>query len=67
MLLILGLCIAGTGLVWILAPSIPWLGRLTGDIRIERENVRFYFPLMTCLMLSLALTLILWVVRLVRG
>ena len=58
MLLILGLVIAGVGLVWILAPAIPWLGRLPGDIRIERENFRFYFPLVTCLLLSLALSLV---------
>ena len=55
-LLVLGLVIAGVGLVWILAPSIPWLGRLPGDIRIERENFRFYFPLATCLLLSAAVT-----------
>ena len=54
MLLVLGLVIAGVGLVWILAPSMPWLGRLPGDIRIERENFRFYFPLVTCLLLSVA-------------
>ena len=67
MLLILGLVIAGIGLVWILAPSIPWLGRLPGDIRIERENIRCYFPLVTCLLLSLGLSLILWAIRLFRG
>jgi DUF2905 family protein len=67
MLLILGLVIAGLGLVWILAPSIPWLGRLPGDIRIERENYRFYFPLVTCLLLSLVLSLIVWVIRQFRG
>lgn len=67
MLLILGLVIAGVGLIWILAPSIPWLGRLPGDIRIERENFRFYFPLVTCLLLSLVLSLVLWLVRLFRG
>jgi hypothetical protein len=66
-LLVLGLVIAGVGLVWILAPSLPWLGRLPGDIRIERENVRFYFPLVTCLLLSLVLSLILWAIRLFRG
>jgi hypothetical protein len=66
-LLVLGLVIAGVGLVWILVPSIPWLGRLPGDIRIERENVRFYFPLMTCLLLSVALTLVAWLVRWLRG
>ncbi len=66
-LLVLGLVIAGIGLVWILAPSIPWLGRLPGDIRIERENVRFYFPLVTCLLLSAVLTLVVWLVRWLRG
>ena len=39
MLLVFGLVLAGVGLVWILAPSIPWLGRLPGDIRIEKENL----------------------------
>ena len=67
MLLVLGLVIAGIGLVWILVPSIPWLGRLPGDIRIETENTRFYFPLMTCLLLSLVLSLVLWLVRWLRG
>ena len=66
-LLVLGLILAGVGLVWILAPSIPWLGRLPGDIRIERENFRFYFPLVTCLLLSLLLSLVVWIVRLFRG
>jgi len=67
LLLVLGLVLAGIGLIWILAPSIPWLGSLPGDIRIERENFRFYFPLVTCLLLSLALSLIVWIVRLLRG
>jgi len=67
MLLILGLVIAGVGLAWILAPSIPWLGRLPGDIRIERESFRFYFPLVTCLLLSLVLSLVVWVMRWFRS
>jgi hypothetical protein len=67
MLLVFGLVIAGIGLVWILAPSIPWLGRLPGDIRIERENFRFYSPLMTSLLLSLVLSLVLWLIRALRG
>lgn len=62
-LLVLGLVLAGIGLMWIFVPSIPWLGRLPGDIRIERENFRFYFPLTTCLLVSLLLTLILWLAR----
>jgi hypothetical protein len=54
------------GLVSILGPSIPWLGRLPGDIRIERENFRFYFPLVTCLLVSLVLSLVVWIIRLFR-
>ena len=65
-LLVVGLVIAGVGLVWILAPPLPWLGRLPGDIRIEREHFRFYFPLATCLLLSLILSLLLWILRLFR-
>jgi hypothetical protein len=66
-LLVLGLVIAGMGLIWVLAPSVPWLGRLPGDIRIERDNFRFYFPLATCLVLSAVLSLALWIVQSFRG
>lgn len=66
-LVVLGLVIAGIGVICVFAPSIPWLGHLPGDIRIERENFRFYFPLMTCLLVSVMLTLVVWVVRLFRG
>jgi hypothetical protein len=62
-LVVIGVVIAGIGLVWLLAPSIPWLGKLPGDIRIERENFRFYFPLMTCILLSVVLTGMMWLVR----
>ena len=62
-LVVAGLIIAAIGLVCVLAPSIPWLGRLPGDIRIEKDNFRFYFPLMTCLLLSLLLSLVLWIFR----
>jgi len=47
------------GLVLLAAKFGLPLGRLPGDIRIERENFRFYFPLATCLLLSLVLTLLL--------
>jgi len=65
-LLVVGLVIACVGLVWILAPSVPWLGLLPGDIRIQRDNFRFYFPLATCLLLSLLLSLVVWLLRLFR-
>jgi hypothetical protein len=62
-LVVVGVLIAAIELVWMLAPSVPWLGRLPGDIVIERVNFRFYFPLMTCVLLSLLLTGIMWVIR----
>jgi hypothetical protein len=66
-LLLLGLVLAGIGLLWIVGSSIPGFGRLPGDIRIERENFRFYFPLATCLLVSLVLSLLLWAVRYFTG
>jgi hypothetical protein len=62
-LVVVGVMIAMIGVIWMLAPSIPWLGRLPGDIMIERENFRFYFPVATCVLLSLLLTGIMWIVR----
>ncbi|MGN6100567.1 MAG: DUF2905 domain-containing protein [Devosia sp.] len=61
-LVILGLVIVAIGLAW------PWLsrlglGRLPGDIAIEREGFSFYFPIVTSLLLSLVLSLILWLLR----
>jgi len=43
--------------------KLNWIGRLPGDIRIERENFRFYFPITTMILLSLVGTLILWLIR----
>ncbi|MFZ5876306.1 MAG: DUF2905 domain-containing protein [Nitrospirota bacterium] len=43
-----------------LPPWLSWLGRLPGDLAIERDHVRIYFPIVTSLLLSLALTLLLW-------
>ena len=40
------------------APDIPWLGKLPGDIRIERPGFSFTFPLTTCLLISVVLTLL---------
>jgi len=59
-LIVLGLAILLMGLLWPYLSKLG-LGRLPGDIVIERENVTFYIPLATCLMLSLVLSLIFWV------
>lgn len=57
-LLVFGAVLAGIGLLLMLVPRIPWLGRLPGDIVIRRESFTFYFPLATCLLVSLLLSLI---------
>lgn len=62
-LIVLGAVIMLVGLVWLLAPQMPRLGRLPGDIVVERKNFRFYFPIVTCIVLSVVLTAIMWLVR----
>jgi len=48
------------GLILVVGGRIPLLGRLPGDIVIERKNLTFYFPIATSILLSFILTLILW-------
>jgi hypothetical protein len=50
-------------LVYFLHDKLNWLGKLPGDIRIENENSRFYFPLTTCLLISGVISLILFIAR----
>ena len=57
----LGLIILGALLTF--GGKLGWLGRLPGDLHIERENVSFYFPLGTCLLLSAILSLLIWLFR----
>ncbi len=61
-LIVLGLAILVIGLLWPHLSRIG-LGRLPGDIVIERDNISLYFPLVTCLLLSLLFSLVLWVVN----
>jgi hypothetical protein len=56
-LIILGLLLGGVGVILLFLPKIPWLGRLPGDLIFRRGNFTFYFPLVSCLILSLLLTL----------
>ena len=58
-----GALLAVGALVWLGGRLNLPLGRLPGDIRIERENFRFYLPLTTCLLLSVLVSLVLWVLR----
>jgi hypothetical protein len=63
LLMFLGLLIFLVGAAFLLAGKLPWFGRLPGDIVIERERFRLYFPLGTCLLVSLVLTLLFWLIR----
>jgi len=57
-LIVIGLVTAFVGLVLWGGFAPKWLGRLPGDIRIERGNFGFYFPIVTCIVISVILTLI---------
>jgi hypothetical protein len=60
LLIITGVILIGLGLLFYLFGKVPYLGKLPGDIHIEKKNFSFYFPLATCIVLSLLLTLIFW-------
>ena len=59
----LGLVLVVIGVVVILAGKLPWLGRLPGDISIERDNFSFYFPLATSILVSIIISLVLYFLR----
>lgn len=63
LLIILGVVLILAGLLLTYGGRIPWLGKLPGDIRIERENISFYFPLASSLLVSLLLSLLFWLFR----
>ncbi|HEY8462541.1 MAG TPA: DUF2905 domain-containing protein [Bacillota bacterium] len=63
MLVLIGLILIGAGGLFWLGGKIPGIGKLPGDIIIKRENFSFYFPLTTCVLLSLLLSLLLALLR----
>jgi hypothetical protein len=62
MIVAIGALLVIGGLVWMFLPGIP-LGRLPGDIRIENGNSRVYIPITTCILASLLLSGLMWLVR----
>ena len=61
-LIIIGLVLAAAGVLWPWVSKLP-LGRLPGDIRVESASGGFYFPIVTCLVISVVLSLLLWLFR----
>ncbi len=63
LLVIAGVLLALVGLlIWGLGSKFAWFGNLPGDIRVERENFTFYFPIVSMLLLSVALSGVLWLI-----
>jgi hypothetical protein len=65
-LVIAGLALIGLGLLLYAGPSIPLLGRLPGDLRIERPGFRLYVPITSSLLVSVALSVLFWLVSRLR-
>ena len=64
MLIVLGLVLVTAGIIVTLASRLPIpFGRMPGDIRIQGKNSSFYFPLTTCILVSVLITIVLWIAR----
>ena len=61
-LLVFGVILSAFGAVLMVAPKIPWVGRLPGDILIQRERFTFYVPLASCLLASVVLSVAWWLI-----
>ncbi len=65
-LVLIGIVITAIGGGLMFFDKIPFLGKLPGDIRIEKENFRFYFPLTTSIFVSLLISVVLWLIQYFR-
>jgi hypothetical protein len=65
-LMLMGAVMFIVGLFVLVAPRIPWLGRLPGDIDFKGKNVRVYVPIVTCIILSILLTVLLNLINIFR-
>jgi hypothetical protein len=57
-LLFFGLVLVMVGTIFLLLPRIPWIGKLPGDIFYRGEKASFYFPITTCILISIILSLL---------
>lgn len=58
LLILLGVVAVVAGAALLLADRLPWLGRVPGDILVRRGRTTFYFPIVTCLVVSIVLTIL---------
>ncbi|MCP4267552.1 MAG: DUF2905 domain-containing protein [Candidatus Brocadiaceae bacterium] len=59
-LILIGLLIVVLGIILIVGNKIPFIGKLPGDIAIERKNYSFYLPVTTCIVISIVFSFVLW-------
>ena len=63
-IIIIGIILIGIGvIIYLFGNKLHWMGHLPGDIRIEKENIKFYFPIATMLLLSALISIIIWIIR----
>ena len=62
-LILIGIVLVVVGAIFSLAGTLPWLGHLPGDIMIQRARFTFYFPLATCILISIVISLVLYFFR----
>jgi uncharacterized protein HemY len=62
-LIILGIVIIALGALFTFGGKIPWLGQLPGDIYIQRDRFNFYFPIATCIVISILISVVLYLFR----
>ena len=63
-IVIFGVVIVIAGIViWLAGDKLKWIGRLPGDIRVQRENFSFYMPVTTMIIISIVLSVILWLIN----
>lgn len=63
-IIIIGIILIVAGLIiWLFGDKLNWFGNLPGDIKVKKENFSFYFPLTSMILISVVLSLIIWVIR----
>lgn len=63
LLIVAGIVLIVVGLVWMVGGRFFNLGRLPGDIVVDKGNFKFYFPIVTCIVISIVLSLVMYVIR----
>ena len=66
-LMVAGVVLAAVGALLVFGGKIPFVGKLPGDLHIRRPNFTLYVPITTCILLSVLLTIILWLLSRFRG